>query len=632
MINLPKSLLVCLILWLASCRYSSLMAQNFVYLESKVIADRVKPSLKGEYIDLVTSLTTPTGDYFVAGTVYNDSLKTEGNYWMAISDSTGKILWKKTLNAIGDDKLETALITDDGGYLLGGSSNSPTGKDKSSENFGLLDYWLVKISHIGEIEWQRSLGGTKDDELISLIATNTGFSVGGWSNSSQSGNTTMLPDSIAKLYGFGYAGFWVVELDAKGNITSEKDLDHKLYCTMSQLYYMQDGGFLLIGQKHQSEFVCENTTDWMIRLDNQGKIQWTKNYAELPYSFRYCNIFTEAENGHFYIGGTIDGNNYKNSDYVVLCFTPNGDLAWHKVYGGEGDDRLYCISISNPHELLLGGTTKSDKSGQKTTNTPGSNFDDIWVLHINEQGDILKQTALGGYENEKLAQLIPLKDGSVFVAGSSNSDSSYSKTQNCFGDDDYWVVKYDSFNKIEWGKTLGGVKKDELIFAEPTQDGGFLLAGESQSNASGNKSSPSIGFTDAWLVKLDGKGQTMWQKNLGDSATEIYLKFLAENKLGEIYVVFESYMSYGYRAIKMSGNGEVLHEFEIDRHAFLHCVPGFGRVTRMLALGNNEIVIKVAAYPSNYGPFRFNNPEVICRILDVCIKNLKRLENTNGIK
>lgn len=82
---------------------------------------------------------------------------------------------------------------------------------------------------------------------------------------------------------------------------------------------------------------------------------------------------------------------------------------------------------------------------------------------------------------------------------------------------DYWIIKTDLQGEILWQKTMGGDQDDEPIAVLETRDGGYLICGESSSGISGNKTTPGIGKSDLWIVKLDQKGKTVWQQTYGGS-------------------------------------------------------------------------------------------------------------------
>jgi hypothetical protein len=129
------------------------------------------------------------------------------------------------------------------------------------------------------------------------------------------------------------------------------------------------------------------------------------------------------------------------------------------------------------------------------------------------------QTDVGGKKSDQLIKTCLTKDGGFLAAGTSYSNHSKYKTENSKGNADYWIVKYNSNGKIEWDKTIGGTGFDELTTAIATKDNGFLLAGLSDSDSSGEKP-----YFDYWLVKTDSQGDIEWNKTFKSSPSSPWKK------------------------------------------------------------------------------------------------------------
>jgi hypothetical protein len=95
-----------------------------------------------------------------------------GDYWIVKTDDMGNIQWQNTISgAWGDDVLKSIQQTTDGGYIIGGYSNSSISGDKTENCIGSFDYWIVKISGTGTIQWENTIGGDSDDYLSSIKQT-----------------------------------------------------------------------------------------------------------------------------------------------------------------------------------------------------------------------------------------------------------------------------------------------------------------------------------------------------------------------------------------------------------------------------------------------------------------------------
>ncbi|MGB1003463.1 MAG: T9SS type A sorting domain-containing protein [Salibacteraceae bacterium] len=121
------------------------------------------------------------------------------------------------------------------------------------------------------------------------------------------------------------------------------------------------------------------------------------------------------------------------------------------------------------------------------------------------------ETAIGMHETA----------GGVYLAGYSDSPISGNKSAVNHGDFDYWVLKLDQSGSVVWQFTYGGSDDDKLTDFIATADGGFLLAGRSESPVSGNKTVGTYGGNDVWVVKIDSNGQVLWQDHFGTTGQEL---------------------------------------------------------------------------------------------------------------
>src|SRR6478752_4976609 len=191
-------------------------------------------------------------------------------------------------------------------------------------------------------------------------------------------------------------------------------------------------------------------------------------------------------------------------DYWIVKYNAAGNVLWDKTIGGYGDDNLRSLQQTTDGGYILGGYSQSNAGGNKTENNKGLN--DYWIVKIDAVGNIQWDKTIGGSSWDYLAAIKQTADGGYIVGGNSDSQISGDKTQNSKGDLDYWVVKLNSSGNIEWDKTVGGAGRE--IFSElvQTTDGGYLLAGTSLSNISGDKTDNSRGGSDYWVLKLGNAG------------------------------------------------------------------------------------------------------------------------------
>jgi PKD repeat protein len=208
-----------------------------------------------------------------------------------------------------------------------------------------------------------------------------------------------------------------------------------------------------------------------------------------------------------------------SSDYWLVKLDANGNKTWDKTLGGLGDDIGTCIRQLPGGDYIAGGYSYSDSSGDKSQPTRGD--DDFWLIKTDSAGNKIWDKRFGGISAEQLFDIVLCSDGGFLLAGHSNSQISGDKTEDAWGTSwDYWVVRTDSNGNKLWDKTIGGLQSDYSYSALQSFDGGFIIAGTSDSYASGNKTAPLFGsfsFTDYWVVKLDANGNVLWDKDFGGS-------------------------------------------------------------------------------------------------------------------
>ncbi|MBK7969235.1 MAG: hypothetical protein IPK08_10040 [Bacteroidetes bacterium] len=103
------------------------------------------------------------------------------DYWIVKTDSLGNIQWQNTIGGYDYDYLYSIKQTSDNGYILGGYSQSDSSADKTENNIGGWDYWIIKTDSVGNIQWQNTIGGSDNDWLKSIIQTSDGdYLLGGY--------------------------------------------------------------------------------------------------------------------------------------------------------------------------------------------------------------------------------------------------------------------------------------------------------------------------------------------------------------------------------------------------------------------------------------------------------------------
>ena len=123
----------------------------------------------------------------------------------------------------------------------------------------------------------------------------------------------------------------------------------------------------------------------------------------------------------------------------------------------------------------------------------------------------------GGSKNDGARSVISTDDGGYAVLGFSQSNDG-DITDKPTAQYDYWLLKFNANDELQWQKTYGGSNDDRGEKIIQTTDGGYALIGSSKS--SDEDASENAGFQDIWILKLDAFGSILWQKSIGFSGAD----------------------------------------------------------------------------------------------------------------
>ncbi len=419
-----------------------------------------------------------------------------------------EIEWQNTIGGSGFEVLFSVQQTTDGGYILGGYSDSDISGDKTENCLGHYDCWIVKINEVGDVQWENTIGGNAYEILWSIKQTiDGGFIFGGWSASDISGDKT--ENSLG-----GY-DFWIVKIDNNGNIQWQNTIGGNNTDELRSIQQTTDGGYILGGRSisnisaDKSEDNCGNYDYWMIKTDSIGNIQWQNTIGGNSDEAFYALL--QTTDGGYVLGGSSSSNIFcdktENSlgldDYWIVKTDSSGIILWQNTIGGTGSDRLSSVYQTSDGGYILGGWSDSNISGDKTENCLG--LADFWIVKTDSLGNIQWQNTIGGSDVDELYSLQQTLDGGYILGGYSYSNISGDKTENSTIAGDYWFLKTDESGNIQWQNTLGSNIQDWLRSIQQTSDGEYILGGSSNSDADGDKNENQIGFSDYWVLKLTDK-------------------------------------------------------------------------------------------------------------------------------
>ncbi len=331
--------------------------------------------------------------YIIAGESSSNNGNVTGNHgsgdcWILRLDSLGSIKWEKSFGGTEGDAAQSVQQTSDGGFIIAGSSASKNGD--VSHNHGQNDYWVVKLNNEGNIDWENSFGGTKDDVAYSVKQTSDGGYI-------VAGTTSSNDKDVLGFH--GYYDYWVVKLNSEGHAQWTKCLGGLGDDEATSIQQTSDGGYIVAGRA-----ASDNNGDvtgnhggydyWIVKLDKSGNLKWEKSLGGTDYDI--ANSIQQTSDGGYIIAGQslssngdVNGNR-GGTDYWIVKLDHIGNIQWQQTYGGSSGDGANSIEQTLDGGYIIAGYSYSND--KDVTGNHGNGFPDYWIVKLSP--DILPITLL----------------------------------------------------------------------------------------------------------------------------------------------------------------------------------------------------------------------------------------------
>lgn len=276
---------------------------------------------------------------------------------------------------------------------------------------------------------------------------------------------------------------------------------------------------------------------------------WDKTIGGNSYEDK-VKVIPTSDGGYIVAGSSssdASGNKSENSkgsyDYWVIKLNDAGVKQWDKTIGGNGADFFADIQQTSDGGYILAGDSQSGVSGDKSK---GSLSQDVWIVKLSASGGIEWENTLGGDSGESAGEIRQTADGGYIFISSSFSGLSGDKTEPSRGSFDLWVVKLNSNGSKAWDHTYGGSDYEMNGSISLTTDGGCIIGGISGSGISGDKTQANFGQTDYWILKLSSTGTKEWDRSFGGDNSD-FIRCVAQTPSGD-------YLAAGFSYSGISGN------------------------------------------------------------------------------
>lgn len=184
-------------------------------------------------------------------------------------------------------------------------------------------------------------------------------------------------------------------------------------------------------------------------------------------------------------------------DVFIIKTDTSGNPVWKKAIGETSSDFANDVQQTSDSGFIVCGYSISSFSG-------GFAGENIYLIKLNSNGNILWSKIIGGAGNERANSVRQTSDGGFLIAGTTDSWGA--------GGKDFYLVKTDANGTISWTKTFGGALDDVANSVKQTSDGGYIVAGETNSFGAGD--------IDYYLIKTDALGTLIWSKSFGGGGSD----------------------------------------------------------------------------------------------------------------
>ena len=323
--------------------------------------------------------------------------------------------------------------------------------------------------------------------------------------------------------------FWVLKLDASGELSDSKLFKPVNYYRYMRMFPTEDGKYILAGKLAYYITYRKRDEFFINKIDDNNQKDWEEEHTELNADFPFD--VKRAREGGFIVVGKTSYASKSMADYCVMLLDKVGKTVWSKAFGTNYEDDALSVDLARDNGFIIAGNTshpnayvvKVNKKGEKEWDKefseeafaivtaeddgyillggarpgPGvSQSEELVLTKILEKGNTDWEKKLPQFRLEDFPPvIIRTKDGGYILAGQTDVQGS--------GDQDLFVMKLDRKGDRVWDKTFGGPKAEAATAISQTKDNGYLVAGFTDSFVNKERD---IYDRDLWVLKLDEKG------------------------------------------------------------------------------------------------------------------------------
>jgi hypothetical protein len=417
--------------------------QRDIKSSSQDFLSQVTTTIDQQYLITGSSIQSQSQSQAASGQKQNNGY----DFHLIKLNQQGQEVWEKYFLGQNHDYLSATVTTQDGGFLLAGTSYSGKGLDKNDDSKGGSDIWLIRVNEFGDELWQKTLGSSSDEEARSVIqTTDLGFFV--------AGNIQNSPK------GYGSKDVWITRLDKNGKELSQLILGGKGLDEVEKMIPTRDGGALLGIYSRSSE----------VRVSG----------SEQGSGMRGAGSASNFQNPNPVSRNSKQTENFGEGDYWIVKLDKNGKAEWEKNFGGKGDDHIRTLALTS-NGFIIGGESRSERSGNKTVGLEEGT--DLWLIALNERGDEQWQKSYN-FKNRDILMGMNVLHSADDQSSKGILLGGYTQAEGRIETDDetFWMLYLDQNGNEQWRKHVKGEsrqKEERLSDLKLNRDGSIILAGTS---------------------------------------------------------------------------------------------------------------------------------------------------------
>ncbi len=243
-----------------------------------------------------------------------------------------------------------------------------------------------------------------------------------------------------------------------------------------------DGGYILAGNTRS--YGAGESDVWLVKTDSRGYEHWNRTFGGTDRDS--ASSVTQSEDGGYILAGKTHSYGAGRSDVWLVKIDSKGYEQWNQTFGGTGGDWAESIQQTSDGGFIIAGTTTSY----------GAGYFDFWLIKTDSKGKEQWNQTFEGSGDDWAHSVIQTSDGGYVIVGKTGALDDNVKYDQNDDLDDMWLVKTDSKGNMEWYNSFGSTGFDWANCIQQTSDGGYIIAGKTDSYRAGD--------ADVWLIKLEG--------------------------------------------------------------------------------------------------------------------------------